>query len=875
MSDYKVYAVVLHASEDLESFYDDMETPGGDLYIPDREVELDARFEGSRVTFYNLTEDEASELYDDPRVLSVDANEDLEETPIESDWTIAPGVDGVEFFDRGDGGANGYSGRMLKNSDDTFRGEAWAFRACVPDQSAKVGGPTYTPGSHGGTTGTNPITTTPSGLDINRFNYSTVNVRESGRNVDVVIVDENLKPDDTGQVVFPGGEDPNQSTKHSEFIDGDGPGNTDRINDIDWATLYGELATGKPPSGIYQYTDNDIDHAYHVAGTVAGLKYGWAKRANIYNIQTSGGVEATRGGYNITDMMKILAQFHKSKPINPATGRRNPTVSNHSWTYLAWPYGSRRVGAPRYWNYRIKELYGTSHKRIGSNLKDILRVNYRGVNYEGPFTLSISDREQLAEFGIEESSFVTIALRLTRPTSSTDTEFYAEVVDDGRYSLLSKRPPLTQIQGQRTEAAIAHFLALKRFMQPIQGTYTNPSTTSWTPYPSFSGAYTYTAGGDQPFLLCDDRNGTLTTHVDPQKWVVDCELTGTTIETLYNSNGDAYSEAVQEARFIMRSGDTLGAWGNGLNTGDVVYIRSQTRWIRQTRYYFDSFATAVRDCVDTGVHWVTSAGNNSGYRVQPGTPDWDNYYEVPYRYFAGKDRDPINVSEQDRIWRIYYNREGHQGRWEAGEECSTIMVGAIDNQLRQTSTTNLEKTSSFSDRGPGVDIWAPGSLTLSALHTRATGNFNGNKPLTDYEQTLTGNVRRSRVGLAQGTSMSSPQVAGAIACILEAYPDLTPLEMKKELILESRELIFSPNSASDTSDDVYTRPGGGGVTMSGLTQTNRKQALAGGPNNFLTVRSQRPITGVVSPKRSPLGRKTDQSGVVFPRKQSKFGLRPQ
>ena len=33
------YIVTLHKHEDLDEFYNDIETPGGSLYIPDREVE--------------------------------------------------------------------------------------------------------------------------------------------------------------------------------------------------------------------------------------------------------------------------------------------------------------------------------------------------------------------------------------------------------------------------------------------------------------------------------------------------------------------------------------------------------------------------------------------------------------------------------------------------------------------------------------------------------------------------------------------------------------------------------------------------------------------------------------------------------------------
>jgi len=67
----KEYIVTLHNFEDLESFYEDMETPGGSVYLPNRAVEIADRRPISRNTHYYLTHEEAAELSNDPRVASV------------------------------------------------------------------------------------------------------------------------------------------------------------------------------------------------------------------------------------------------------------------------------------------------------------------------------------------------------------------------------------------------------------------------------------------------------------------------------------------------------------------------------------------------------------------------------------------------------------------------------------------------------------------------------------------------------------------------------------------------------------------------------------------------------------------------------------
>ena len=64
------YIVTCKSYEDLENFYDDMETPGGSLYIPNRSVDLVHRRTISRNTHYMLTEEEASEIRKDERVIA-------------------------------------------------------------------------------------------------------------------------------------------------------------------------------------------------------------------------------------------------------------------------------------------------------------------------------------------------------------------------------------------------------------------------------------------------------------------------------------------------------------------------------------------------------------------------------------------------------------------------------------------------------------------------------------------------------------------------------------------------------------------------------------------------------------------------------------
>ena len=72
------YIVTCRSYEDLENLYDDMETPGGSLYIPDRAVDLVHRRAISRNTHYMLTEEEAAEIRNDERVIACERQQRTE-----------------------------------------------------------------------------------------------------------------------------------------------------------------------------------------------------------------------------------------------------------------------------------------------------------------------------------------------------------------------------------------------------------------------------------------------------------------------------------------------------------------------------------------------------------------------------------------------------------------------------------------------------------------------------------------------------------------------------------------------------------------------------------------------------------------------------
>jgi hypothetical protein len=266
-----IYVVTLKDCTDLDDFYHDMETPGGNLYIPNRKVECILRRSISRNTNYILTEEEAETLRNDFRVLCV------ERLPQDLGIQVTP------FWTQ--------TGNFEKSSSIDSNDKNWGLLRIV--EGGQFGG-----------WGTNGSLTQRS---------STIKITSSAKNVDVVVVDAHINP------------------SHPEFsVNSNGTGGS-RVNLLDWFQY--SSALGISTTGSYDYSNISSNHGTHVAGTFAGNTQGWARDANIYNMEFI----YAGGNFNGSNWELVLFDYirywHNNKPINAITGRRNPTIVNNSWGY--------------------------------------------------------------------------------------------------------------------------------------------------------------------------------------------------------------------------------------------------------------------------------------------------------------------------------------------------------------------------------------------------------------------------------------------------------------------------------------------------------------------------------------------------------------
>ena len=306
-SDDKVYVVTLENKSDLESFYSDMASDGYKLHLK-RPI--------SRSTEYYMNSTEAQDIRNDSRVAAVEIN--IDDDPIKE---ITP------FYTEVNNTPYGFAGDFEKSDSASQHGDnerQWGHLHSSGDAAARQKG--------------------VFGHDNTSMVTDNVEIYADGKHVDVVIVDN--------PVSFDCAEWQSPTTGLNRFVE------------YDWfGQLNGYVSSidddgNALPSGTYGYHPNSANatfHGTHVASTVAGQWYGWAREANIYSLHVNLG---SGFGTPVTSTLVFdyLRAFHRYKPINPLTGKRNPTVTNHSWgsSYNIYPFYERLLTEADVANIKVR-----------------------------------------------------------------------------------------------------------------------------------------------------------------------------------------------------------------------------------------------------------------------------------------------------------------------------------------------------------------------------------------------------------------------------------------------------------------------------------------------------------------------------------------
>ena len=182
--------------------------------------------------------------------------------------------------------------------------------------------------------------------------------------------------------------------------------------------------------------------------------------------------------------------------------------------------------------------------------------------------------------------------------------------------------------------------------------------------------------------------------------------------------------------------------------------------------------TDIAELLSAGVIIVGSAGNESQTIDIPAGLDFNNYFNSTL----------FGIS--------YYMRESSPGSTDG-----VICVGSVGT----TYLSGLEVKSDFSDSGPRVDIYAPGSSIVSAISTTYDPGF---ATFPYGVNTYPGNPSYS-IANVDGTSMAAPNVAGIAAQLLQLYPTATPAQIRQKIIdLSTPNMLYSTGSSTDYSNDA-------------------------------------------------------------------------
>ena len=263
----------------------------------------------------------------------------------------------------------------------------------------------------------------------------------------------------------------------------------------------------------------------------------------------------------------------------------------------------------------------------------------------------------------------------------------------------------------------------------------------------------------------------------------------------------------------------------------------------------------IQEMIDEGIHVIIAAGNNYHKIDTPVGADYNNYLTyggTDYYYHRGSsplDDQAIKVGSIDNNINVHvlpgavnYSANGSSGYFfrvygplhpsegydriqpgyrvtglpdasvvsvepdpnDYNESCTiTITGGTFIQNIYYGFYANIDQVSNFSEKGPGVDVWAPGSNVISSCSN--TNVFSGVSYSKDsgFKQVV-----------LSGTSMAAPQVCGVGALYLQMNPGVNPEQMKKWFtnVTAVTSVIYTTNTSND-----YT--------------TTR--SLLGAPNKFL------------------------------------------
>ncbi len=226
--------------------------------------------------------------------------------------------------------------------------------------------------------------------------------------------------------------------------------------------------------------------------------------------------------------------------------------------------------------------------------------------------------------------------------------------------------------------------------------------------------------------------------------------------------------------------------------------------------YVDGFSTltAGNELIESGVIFVTAAGNQNQKQVQSNHPDYNNYFaSTASTNFV----DAKTYSAYSEFSSVYtYNSLNRPGfpqqigvdRTTTPYTYKTISIGALDDDF---TGSGQERKADYSNMGNTIDCWASADDTLSATDDNTTTRYNRFDAYYTYNSS---NSVESEDRTFSGTSSACPITAGLIATKVQYNRDWTYADVKNWLSNTVGDLtttyFYAGTEATTATDSNWT-----------------------------------------------------------------------